>query len=378
VQPESHSVRLRLPFLSKVFPLRFEIRNNEVIILNPTIYDIAREAGVSIATVSRVFNDSSCVTQKTREKVLEVANKLGYHPRALAQSLARKKTRIITVIVPVISNYFFMEVLAGMQDKIAEYDYDLQIFNVKVADNILSQADHILKRGWGEGYIVISIHLEDNDWKLLHKYNVPLVLIDEYYSGFDTISVDSIEGAYTATTHLIDQGYRSLGMICAKLDSKPIVDRVFGYRRALEDAGIMVDSDMIVTGDDMERDGFTESNGYEAMSKLLSLDNPPDACFCASDIQALGAIKAMRDHSMRIPIIGFDDLEFSEYVGLSTMRQPMYEMGALAIEKMVERLENKETEITHTVFSPDLILRASSPDYAGLSKRQDKSIPAEG
>ena len=346
--------------------------------MNPTIYDIAREAGVSIATVSRVFNDSNCVTQKTREKVLAVSNRLGYHPRALAQSLARKKTRIITVIVPVISNYFFMEVLAGMQDKIAEYDYDLQIFNVKVADNLLSQTDHIMKRGWGEGYIVISIHLGDSEWKLLHKNKVPVVLIDEYYSGFDTISVDSIEGAYAATSHLIEQGYCSLGMICAKLDSKPIVDRVFGYRKALEDAGITVNSDMIVTGEDMERDGFTESNGYEAMSKLISLEKSPDACFCASDIQALGAIKAMRDHNKRIPIIGFDDLEFSEYVGLSTMRQPMYEMGALAIEKMVERLENKETDITHTVFSPDLILRASSPDYAGLSKREDKSVPAQG
>ena len=345
--------------------------------MNPTIYDIAREAGVSIATVSRVFNDSSSVTQKTRKKVLAIANDLGYHPRALAQSLARKKTRIITVIVPVISNYFFMEVLAGMQDKIAEYDYDLQIFNVKIADNLLSQADHIMKRGWGEGYIVISVHLEDSEWDLLHKYKVPLVLIDEYYSGFDTISVDSIEGAYTATSHLIEQGYRSLGMICAKLDSKPIVDRVLGYRQALEDAGIMVNPEMIVTGADMERDGFTESNGYEAMSKLLSLDTPPDACFCASDIQALGAIKAMRDHNQRIPIIGFDDLEFSEYVGLSTMRQPMYEMGALAIERMVERIENKDSDTTHTVFSPDLIIRASSPGYAGFSKRNKKSVTTE-
>ncbi len=345
--------------------------------MNPTIYDIAREAGVSIATVSRVFNDSNCVTQKTREKVLAIADKLGYHPRALAQSLARKKTRIITVIVPVISNYFFMEVLAGMQDKIADYDYDLQIFNVKIADNLLNQADHIMKRGWGEGYVVISVHLGDSEWELLRKYGVPVVLIDEYYSGFDTISVDSIEGAYSATSHLIEQGYRSLGMICAKPDSKPIVDRVLGYRRALEDAGIMVDSQMIVTGDDMERDGFTESNGYQAMSKLLTLDNPPDACFCASDIQALGAIKAMKDYDLRIPIIGFDDLEFSEYVGLSTMRQPMYEMGSLAIEKIVERIENKDTDITHTVFSPDLVLRASAPAYAGLANRDERIAGSE-
>lgn len=342
--------------------------------MSSTIYDIAREAEVSIATVSRVFNNSSSVTRKTREKVLAVAENLGYHPRALAQSLARKKTKIITVIVPVISNYFFMEVLAGMQDKIADYDYDLQIFNVKIADDLLNQADHIMKRGWGEGYVVISVHLADSEWELLDKYNVPVVLIDEYYPGFDTISVDSIEGAYTATSHLIEQGYTSIGMICAKPDSKPIIDRRLGYRRAMEDAGLLVDPGLIVTGDDMERDGFTENNGYQAMTKLIQNKQPPQACFCASDIQALGAIKAMRDNNVKIPVIGFDDLEFSEYVGLSTMRQPMYEMGALAIEKMVKRLEEKQSDITHTVFSPDLVLRTSSPDFSGITKTKDKPV----
>jgi len=336
--------------------------------LSITIYDIAKQAEVSIATVSRVFNDSGHVTAATRKRVLDVANQLGYHPRALAQSLARKKSKIITVIVPVISNYFFMEVLAGMQDKIAEYDYDLQIFNVKVAEDLLDQADHIIKRGWGEGYMAISVHLDDSSWEKLEKYDVPVVLLDEYYPGFSTISVDSIEGAYIATSHLLQQGYRSVGMICAKPDSKPVIDRVLGYRHAMQDSGIMVDPEMIVTGEDMERDGFTESNGYQAMTNLIRSDTPPEACFCASDIQALGAIKAMKDNNMRIPIIGFDDLEFSEYVGLSTMRQPMYDMGSLAIEKMVRQLEKTDTEPTHTIFTPDLVLRASSPDFAGISE----------
>ncbi|MDG5766139.1 LacI family DNA-binding transcriptional regulator [Balneolales bacterium ANBcel1] len=340
--------------------------------MSSTIYDIAKEAGVSIATVSRVFNNSSSVTAKTRDKVLAVAEKIGYHPRALAQSLARKKTGIITVIVPVISNYFFMEVLAGMQDKIADYDYDLQIFNVKMADDLLGQANDIMKRGWGEGYIVISVHLADSEWEKLRRYGVPVVLIDEYFHGFDTISVDSIEGAYTATNHLIEEGYRSIGMICAMQESKPSYERVLGYRRAMEDAGHLVNPDMIVTGDNMERDGFTEVNGYEAMSKLLEMKQPPEACFCASDIQALGAVKAMRDYGKHMSIIGFDDLQFSEYFGLSTMRQPMYDMGVLSIDKIISRIDNKETDITHTVFSPDLVLRNSSPRYAGMAPEKVK------
>lgn len=341
--------------------------------MNPTIYDIAREANVSIATVSRVFNNSESVTPATRQKVLEIARNLGYHPRVLAQSLARKKSKIITVIVPVISNYFFMEVLSGMQDKIAEYDYELQIFNVKIADDLLHQADYIMKRGWGDGYIVISVHFSDEEWKDLQKYDVPVVLIDEYYSGFDTISVDSIEGAYSATSHLIKKGYRSIAMICAKFNSKPVIDRLIGFRRAINDAGFSVNPEWTVTGEDMERDGFTENNGYQAMHKLLSMENPPDACFCASDIQALGAIKAMKEKNRQIPLIAFDDLEFSEYVSLSTMRQPMYEMGVLAIDKMVKRIKNKSAEPTHTVFSPKLILRSSTPEYAGYMEKKSSS-----
>ncbi len=264
--------------------------------------------------------------------------------------------------------------MAGMQDKIADYDYDLQIFNVKMTDDLLNQADHIIKRGWGEGYLVVSVHFDDREWATLQKYNVPVVLIDEYYPGFDTISVDSIEGAYTATTHLIQQGHKSIGNICANPDSKPSIDRTLGYRRAMEDAGFMVNPDLIATGENMERDGFTESNGYEAMSYLLSLNEPPDACFCASDIQALGAIKAMKDHDIQIPIIAFDDLEFSEYIGLSTMRQPMYEMGALAIEKIMTRIENRKSDVTHTVFSPELVLRASAPGYAGISEQEPEKL----
>ncbi|MDI6403069.1 LacI family DNA-binding transcriptional regulator [Balneolaceae bacterium ANBcel3] len=333
--------------------------------MSSTIYDIAREAGVSIATVSRVFNNTPNVTEKTREKVLAIADELGYHPKALAQSLARKKSRIISVVVPVISNYFFMEVLAGMQDKIAEYDYDLQIFNVRDSDNLLQQTEHIMKRGWGEGYILISVHLEDKEWKSLDKYKLPIVLIDEYFSGFDTISVDSVEGAYTATNHLIEQGYKRIGMISANPLAKPSMDRIMGYKRALEDAGHLVNPEWIVTGDNMTRDGFVESNGYEAMMKMLEKEKAPEACFCASDIQALGAIKAMRDKKNRIPLVAFDDLEFSEYVGLTTMRQPMYEMGQLAIERLISRTKHKEEDIRHTVFSPDLIIRSSTPEYSG-------------
>lgn len=328
--------------------------------LSATIYDIAREAGVSIATVSRVFNNASNVSPKTRDKVLVIANNYGYQPYAMAQGLARKKSRLITVVVPVISNHFFMEVLAGIQDKIASYEYDLNIYNVRLTDDIDEQIEYLIKRGVADGYLLVSIHLTDRKWSELNKLNHNIVLLDEYHPDFDSVSVDSIEGAYLATQHLIAQGFERIAMLTAVVNSKPAQERIKGYSRALQDAGRIVDSSMIVSGDHYSRDGFTERNGYEGMCQILDMHPVPDACFCSSDIQAMGAMKAMNDRGITIPIMGFDDLRFSEFLGLTSMRQPMYDMGWLALEKLVCRLEDPDKDISHTVFSPELIVRTSS------------------
>lgn len=332
-------------------------------ILSINIYDIAKSAGVSIATVSRVFNNNTNVSPKTRQRILDVAESMGYHPRAFAQGLARRNTKTIILIVPVISNYYFMEILAGMQDKLADSNYDLNIFNIKTLDAPgagREQVEYVLKKGLADGYALISVHLPDEDWEALQRFNTPLVLVDEYYPKFDSVSVDSVEGAYTATKYLIDSGAKNVAMISALDTSKPVRDRVHGYCRALEDVGRLIDSSLIVCGDDEYRDGFTEQGGYSAMMRILEHPAKPDACFCASDIQALGALKALKDRGKEMPIIGFDDLQISKYLGLSTMRQPMYEMGAMAIDKLLARLENSDRMISHTVFSPELIVRSSS------------------
>lgn len=328
--------------------------------MSATIYDIAREAGVSIATVSRVFNNANNVSPKTRDKVLSIADTVGYHPYAMAQGLARKKSKLITVIVPVISNHFFMEVLAGIQDKIAEYDYDLNIYNVRITEDLDKQIEYLIKRGVADGYLLISIHLDDKQWSCIKKLHENIILIDEYHHDFDSVSVDSVEGAYLATQHLIHQGYERIAMITALVDSKPADDRIRGYSRALQDAGRIVDTRLIVSGEHYSRDGFTERNGYEAMCQLLDMEEIPDACFCSSDIQAMGALKAMNDRGVHIPIMGFDDLRFSEFLGLSSMKQPMYDMGWLALEKLLNRMEGDSTDISHTIFSPELVVRSSS------------------
>ncbi|MCH8487139.1 MAG: LacI family transcriptional regulator [Candidatus Cyclonatronum sp.] len=345
--------------------------------MSVTIYDIAKEAGVSIATVSRVFNNSTNVSEKSRTKILQLAKKMGYHPQAMAQGLARKKSKLISVIVPVISNYFFMEVLEGIQEQIGNSDFDLNIYNIKISDDIFDQVEYSIKRGMAEGYVIISVHLSEREWKALKKFDVPVTLVDEYSAEYDSVSVDSVEGAYNATRYLMENGYERIAMISAISSSKPSQDRISGYRRALEDGGRFLVPELIVTGSSRARDGFTEKNGYEAMISLLELPELPDACFCNSDIQAIGAIKAMQDRGKYLPIIGFDDIQFSDFFGLSTMRQPMREMGEMAIGKLLNRIENPDANVSHTVFSPELVLRSSSISPAAMaeaSSLRDDSI----
>ena len=326
-----------------------------------TIYDIAAKAGVSIATVSRVFNQSTNVSQKTRNKVLKVAESVGYHPQAYAQGLASKKLNTIMAVVPVISNYFFMEILGGIQDKLTKLGYDLSIFNVTGTGEVFfEQVEHVIRRRAAEGYLFISIHLHPDQWDKLQKYPVPITLVDEFYEGFDSVSVDNVQGACTATKTLLDAGYEKVGMISALDTSKPIKDRIKGYKLAFEDSGKIFDSSLIISGDTDYRDGFTERGGYTAMQRMNELHPRVDACFCTSDIQAVGALKAMEDLDISIPLIGYDDIEISEYIGLSTVRQPMRDMGFIATQTLIERMNNEEKSISQTMYSPKLILRKST------------------
>lgn len=308
------------------------------------------------------MNNSAGIADKTREKVLKVADELGYYPQAYAQGLARKKKNIIMVVVPVLSNYFFMEVLAGIQGEMSNYSYDLSIFNVHSGsdESMFQQVDNILKRGWADGYLFISTHMNDEQLEKLKSRNMPITLIDEYYSGIDSVTVNNEEGTQQAMQYFFDEGYRRIAMVSAIKSAKPSKQRIEGYKKALDEAGIPLDDSLVVTGNSTYRDGFSEQNGYEAMIKLLDMSNPPEACFCSSDIQAVGALKAMKERDQHIPTIGYDDITMSKFIGLSTVRQPMYDMGTLATKRLVEKMKDESLEPIQKVFTPKLILRSST------------------
>jgi len=328
--------------------------------LAKTIYDIAKAAGVSIATVSRVFNRSGSVKESTREKILGIADDMGYHPQAYAQGLASKKKNNIMMLVPVMSNYFFTEILKGTQAILSDENIELNIVNINQERGAFKQVEQIIKRQWADGYLFVSLHLDDNDLRKLKRYNVPISLLDDYSTFFDSVAFDNEKGAHMATKYLLDKGYKRIAFLSGRSDAMPVVQRLKGYKFALKEQNISFDEKLVLKGDSMERDGFTEKSGYEAMQKLLHSELEADACFCTSDIKAIGAQKAMREHGKTIPLISYDNLTISEYVELTTIHQPIYDMGYKATRLLLNRIEDPKQEITDEILSPKLVIRSSS------------------
>lgn len=325
-----------------------------------TIYDIAKAAGVSIATVSRVFNNKGRVRDATRDKVLQVADKMGYHPQVFAQGLARKKKNSIMMFVPIMSNHFFMEVLSAIQDKLTAQNFELNIVHITADDDPFTQVEYQIKRQWADGYLFVSLHFDRSQWKVFKKFNVPISVIDDSNPFFDSVSVDNVEGSYLATNYFIQKGYSRIANLTAHPEAFPVKERLSGYENALRDGKIPVDEDLIQRGDDMSRDGFTERSGYQAMKKILGLQPLPEACVCASDIKAIGAMKAMNEFDRYIPLISYDNLTIAEYIGLSTVHQPIYKMGVEATESLIKRIEDPALPPTTSIYKPELVIRSSS------------------
>lgn len=285
---------------------------------------------------------------------------MGYQPHVYAQGLASKQKNRIMMLAPVMSNYFLTEILRGIQDCLASYEFELNIVNINQDSKPIFQVENVIKKSWAEGYLLASLHLNENELESLKRYNTPISLLDDYCEHFDSVSFDNIEGAFQATDYLISRGHKNVVLLSAHPDAIPIKERVEGYKKALKKNRLPFKASNVLTGDNMERDGFNEMNGYEAMRKILSMNPLPDAVFCTSDIKAVGAQKAMRENRIQLPIISFDNLSIAEYIGLSTVSQPMYTMGKEATKMLIKRIRNKDAKPIHKMYKPKLIARCSS------------------
>jgi len=330
-----------------------------------TIYDVAKKAGVGIGTVSRVINDSPQITPQTKAKVLAAIKELQYQPHIVAQSLARQKTHTIACIIPFLTGYFFVELLKGIQKKITEFKHDLILYSVDRGEQKETFLEKTLMERRVDGLLLASQEIDEPSAEKYLQQQFPIVLVDSHHDKLDSVSVDNVKGAYQATKHLIDLGYKEVAMIGAKLESFPARMRLQGYKDALSDAGLPFKKQYFIHCDFQEEaDGFNKEAGYIAMQRILAMgDRRPRAVFISSDIQAVGALAAIKEAGLSVPddiaIVGFDDIELASYVSLTTMRQPIRQMGEVAVERLMEKMSKNPQEVFKMRFDATLVVRGS-------------------
>jgi LacI family transcriptional regulator len=334
--------------------------------LGVTIYDIAKEAAVGVGTVSRVLNNHPSVSPETREHVMAVALRLDYRPNASAQRLARRKSRTITAIMPYITNYFFVELLGGIQDFLFERDYDLLLYGVNHPKQIDNYLQRSLRAGHSDGMLIASIDLPPDYTQKYLKNNFPIILVDRFNENFDSFFVQNVEGAHAATRYLISLGHTRIAMITGNSATTPTRERSEGYLAAIGEYENVSNAGVFYPVVESKNDGFTKDAGCEIMKSILTLpdDMQPTAVFVASDIQAFGAMHALKEAGLRCPedisIVSFDDIELAHYYGLSTMRQPIRKLGVLATERLFARMDDPTLEPLHRRFTPELVIRQTA------------------
>ncbi|HYF63488.1 MAG TPA: LacI family DNA-binding transcriptional regulator [Herpetosiphonaceae bacterium] len=328
----------------------------------PTIKDVARRAGVGIATVSRVLNDSPNVLPSTRARVLNIIDELGYRPNQAARQLVTARSHAIAVVLPFITRPFFIEILRGIESVIAQSGYQLIIFNVETVDRRTHYFNTMPFLGRTDGLIVISLPLSPGEVERLQAVHVPAVFIDISADGCSSVLVDNVAGAQAAVEHLIERGHTRIAYTCGPL-YPPLGftvnrDRQQGYELALAAHRLPVRPEYIRAG------GDGRQAGYQLALELLALPVPPTAIFTASDEQAFGAMDAIQERGLQVgtdvAVVGYDDLELAHYVGLTTMRQPMEQMGRVGAQILLDSLDANRTAPVVQTISTTLIQRRSS------------------
>lgn len=330
-----------------------------------SIGDVAARAGVSVATVSRALRGLPNVAPSTRNRVLAAAAALHYVADPNASRLAAGKTRTIGIVVPLFTQWFFTQVVAGAEGVLAASGHDLLLYSVGGHEGQERFLDRLPFRKRVDGLVMIDVPLTEAQQDRLASAETPVVLVGVRSSRFPTVTIDNEAAATTATRHLLNLGHRRIGLISGvpddPLHTPTPLERRIGYRRALAEAGVELRPDLDVSGN------FSMQGGAEAMAQLLAVDRPPTAVFSQSDEMAIGALRTIRDAGLDVPgdvsVVGFDDHEAARYVGLTTIHQAVMAHGEVAAELLVGRLRDgcdDGSDPTHVVMSTKLVVRATT------------------
>jgi len=325
------------------------------------IKDVAREAGVSTATVSRALREMQHVNPETRARILAAAEKLNYTLNTI-KHFEQRRASTVGIIAPYISRWYFAKVIQGAEHALSEAGIDLLVYNINQnEDRNRIFKDEYLK-GRIDALISISVPLDEVEFQSILDLNIPTALIGTSDKRVSSIRIDDVAGARIATQHLLNQGHKRIGLIGGFSNNQfkfPVPrDRRAGFIQALDESGIEFDPSLEVIGD------FQISTSERVMGELLARRNRPTAIFCESDEMAIGAIHAIKRHGLKVPddisIVGFDNHEMAEYFDLTTIEQPVQMLGEMAAWSIMEKLKKPNSEMADLTLPTSLIVRNST------------------
>ncbi len=331
---------------------------------NITIKDVAKQSGVSISTVSRVINDSKPVTDEVKQRVLDVIKETGYIPNPLARSLVTKKSKLIGVVVPELSDSFVNEILNGIEEIAKMYDYDILLANTYSNREQELKSINLLRAKQVEGIVMISWKVEEEHINYIQNCGIPATYISKTARNYDihTVSTSNKEATYDMTKYLVSKGHEKIAFIMTSEDDTVLeMERLSGYEDALSENNIKLDKTLIKNG------GTTYEKGYKSMKELLDDNIVPDAAFVTGDEAAIGAINAICDAGYKVPedisVAGFNDVKIAKMYRpkLTTVYQPLYDMGAVAMRMVIklinkEVLESKKMELPYRIIERESVI----------------------
>lgn len=339
-----------------------------------TIRDVAKEAGVSIATVSHVINDTRYVSPELIARVKEAMERLNYHPNGIARSLKTQRTHTIGLIVSDISNPFFSSLVRGVEDAAAENGYSVIIANT---DEDLAKERlylKVLRERRIDGLIIAPTGKEVKDLKLLSEQGIPFIFVDRKIDNIeaDAVLSENVEGAYQAVRYLIKRGHRRIGVVLGLKGVSTSEERFMGYKKALGEFKTPEEEELIVRGN------FRVEGGVKACRKLLSLQNPPSAIFSLNNMMTIGVLKALRERGLRCPkdieVVGFDDFEWADTFDfpLSTVVQQPYRMGYQGAQLLFTKIKGERSG-RHEEVRLATALKVRKPKEVTLLKSAEKN-----
>jgi DNA-binding LacI/PurR family transcriptional regulator len=332
-----------------------------------SIEDVAKLAGVSIATVSRSLRGLPDVATATRDRVLAAAQELDYVASPFAARLASGRSSTLGVVVPFVNRWFFSEVLGSVESVLSNAGYDLLLHNLGDSDGRARFFSMLPVRKRVDAVLVVSLALTEDEVAALQTLELPVGVLGVKHPGMFSVRIDDVTAAATAVDHLLSLGHRRIGLIGGDTDDPmrftPPHHRGTGYRQALIAAEVEPDPALSVLG------YFTVQGGEAAMRRLLDQPQPPTAVFAESDEMAYGAIKAIRRRGLRVPddiaVIGFDDHATAELMDLTTIRQPVGEQGAVLAQELLDSLSGA-AEPSDRVLETELVVRGSTVPSASV------------